>query len=385
MKCWLIATGLLLMSCRPVTESIANEPYLFESDGIELEALLVYQSHDAIWGFDFLPDGKILFTERKGKLKIFDPESSGVIEIKGIPEVATRNQGGLLDVLVHRRFEDNRLIFLTYSASSGDAMTTVLARARLDGEALDDFKVLFAAEPPAQADYHFGSRVVIDRSGHLFLSVGDRGNRDQAQNLSSHHGKIIRLQQDGSVPEDNPFVAEPDAKPEIWSYGHRNIQGLTIHPQSGELWAQEHGPRGGDEINRIKKGQNYGWPVVTYGREYWGPKIGEGVEKDGMISPVHYWVPSIAPSGLTFYTGKKIPHWQGNLFSGALALTHLNRLVFDNQRRVVKEERLLGALNKRIRAVKQGPDELLYFSTDDGALIRVGPVAPSVGGALESP
>lgn len=383
MKSLIIALGLLLISCKPISDTIAKEPYLFQSDDVELEALVIYEGKDAIWGFDFLPDGKILFTERRGRINIFDPQTSELAEVSGAPEVAARNQGGLLDVLVHPRFAENHIIYLTYSAFIDEGMSTVLARAELDnGDVLTDFKVLFTAQPTADADHHFGSRVVMSRAGYLYVSVGDRGSRDQAQNLGSHFGKILRLKQDGSVPEDNPFISTPGAKPEIWSYGHRNVQGMAVHPQTGEIWAQEHGPRGGDEINLIKKGHNYGWPIVTRGREYWGPRIGEGFEKEGMTSPVHYWVPSIAPSGLAFYQGKKIPHWQGSLFSGALVLTHLNRLVIADNK-VIKEERLLGALNKRVRAVKQGPDELLYISTDDGALIQIRPVGKGEDSPVE--
>ncbi len=375
MKCWIIALGILLASCKPLSDTIAKEPYLFQSDDVELEAVAIYQGKDSIWSFDFLPDGKIIFTEREGRLRLLDPKTLNAVEVSGVPNVAARNQGGLLDVYLHPRFSENRIVYLTYSADVGEGMTTRLARAELDADTLVNLTVLFSAEPPNNNDHHFGSRVVMSRAGNLYLSVGDRGERDQAQNLGSHYGKILRLKQDGSVPDDNPFLTEPGAKPEIWSYGHRNVQGLTIHPRTGEIWSQEHGPRGGDEINLIKKGRNYGWPVVTHGREYWGPTIGEGVEKKGMKSPIHYWVPSIAPSGLTFYDGKKIPHWQGSLFSGSLVLTHLNRLVVDNHA-VIKEERLLSALNKRVRAVRQGPDELLYFSTDDGSLVQIRPVEP---------
>lgn len=375
MKSWIFAVSLLLIACQPSKEIAANEPYLFSSDGVELEARVIYQGNDVIWGFDFLPDGQIIFTERQGRLKIFDPVTSKTFEIYGVPKVAAQNQGGLLDVCLHPSFIDNRIVYLTYSAAIDGGMTTVLARGELEHDKLKNMTSLFTTQPPADADWHFGSRVVMDKHGYLFFSVGDRGARGQAQKLSSYYGKILRIKQDGSVPTDNPFYAMAGAKPEIWSYGHRNIQGLAIESKTGSLWAQEHGPRGGDEINRIKKGGNYGWPVVTYGREYWGPAIGEGVAKEGMESPIHYWVPSIAPSGLTFYDGDKIPHWQGNLFSGALGLTHLNRLAIAKGS-VIREERLLKSLKKRIRSIRQGPDELLYFSTDDGALIEVRPVEP---------
>ncbi|MGR9116160.1 MAG: PQQ-dependent sugar dehydrogenase [Gammaproteobacteria bacterium] len=372
MKLWIIAVSLMLMSCQPSSETVMKEPYLFSSNDVDLEARIIYQGYDAIWGFDFLPDGKIIFTEKKGRLKIFDPVSSETIEIGGVPSVAAKNQGGLLDIGLHPGFVDNPIVYLTYSATVGDGLATVLARGKLEGDKLTNLTTLFTAGPPADTDYHFGSRVVIDRNGYVFLSVGDRGQRDQAQSLNSYYGKILRFKHDGSIPRGNPFVSVSGAKPEIWSYGHRNIQGLAIEPETGALWAQEHGPRGGDEINLIKKGSNYGWPVVTYGREYWGPEIGEGVVKKGMESPVHFWVPSIAPSGLGFYEGGRIPNWQGSLFSGSLALTHLNRLVV-SKGKVIKEERLLKSLKKRIRSVKQGPDELLYFSTDDGALFQVRP------------
>ena len=268
MKSWIIAFSLLLISCQPNSEKVAKEPYLFRSGDVELEARVLHQGKDVIWGFDFLPDGKIIFTERQGRLKIFDPKSSEAIEVGGVPRVAVRNQGGLLDIYLHPKFMDNRIVYLTYSANVGDGMTTVLAQGELESHTLKNLTILFTALPPTDTDWHFGGRVVMDQKGYLFLSVGDRGARDKAQMLSSYYGKILRINQDGSVPADNPFRSVAGAKPEIWSYGHRNIQGLAIHPKNGELWAQEHGPRGGDEINLIRKGGNYGWPVVTYGREY---------------------------------------------------------------------------------------------------------------------
>jgi glucose/arabinose dehydrogenase len=277
----------------------------------------------------------------------------------------------MLDVLAHPDFGKNQTIFFSFSKKVTDGYTTVISRAKVKGDKLSSMKEIFVARPANSKTHHFGSRLVLDKSGYLFFTVGDRGERHKAQSLKAHNGKVLRIHQDGKIPVDNPFRKTKGALGEIWSYGHRNPQGLTIRP-NGELWAQEHGPRGGDEINRIRRAANYGWPVITYGKEYWGPSIGKGTRKVGMRQPRHYWVPSIAPSGLTFYRGEKFKSWKGSLFSGALRGTHLNRLIVEKGK-IIGEERLLEKLGQRIRNVKEGPDGYLYISIDDGKILKLVP------------
>ncbi len=324
------------------------------------------------WGLAFLPDGRMLITEREGRLQLYDPAARRLTEIEGVPDVATGNQGGLLDVLVHPKYAENGWIYFSYSARQGRDRTTRVSRARLSGRRLADLETLFVAEPFHSTQHHFGCRLAIDAAGYLYLSVGDRGRRHAAQDLGTHLGKVIRLHDDGRVPGDNPFAGSDGARPEVWSYGHRNPQGLSFHPETGDLWEHEHGPRGGDEVNVIEPGRNYGWPVVTYGEEYSGGKIGEGTRKAGMEQPRKHYVPSIAPSGMTFYTGDAFPAWKGSLFLGALVLTHLNRLTLENGR-IVGGERLLDDRSLRVRNVTQGPDGLLYLLVDDGMLLRLQP------------
>ncbi|MEQ8697810.1 MAG: PQQ-dependent sugar dehydrogenase, partial [Bauldia litoralis] len=269
-------------------------------------------------------------------------------------------------------FANNRVIYFSYSEPGPGGAGTAVARARLDGNRLTRLKVLFTMEPKANTVQHFGSRLVIGRDGHLFITIGERGQRARAQDPSVNRGQVIRINRDGSIPKDNPFVGRAGHRPEIWSFGHRNPQGAALNPATGRLWIHEHGARGGDEINIPKAGKNYGWPVISYGRHYSGAKIGVGARKAGMEQPIHYWDPSIAPSGMAFYTGDKFPAWKGNLFVGALAQQMLVRLTLDGQK-VVKEERLLKDLGERIRDVRQGPDGYLYVLTDagDGRLLRI--------------
>jgi glucose/arabinose dehydrogenase len=334
------------------------------------------------WSVAFLPDferdGRVLVTERAGRLRIVSREGRIGPALEGVPRVAAGGQGGLLDVVLDPRFVDNRFVYLSYSEPASqpgeDGNGTAVARARLDGERLVDSQVIFRQRPKYAGNAHFGSRLVFDRGGRLFVTLGDRFNlRDAAQRLDNHIGKVVRIDPQGGVPADNPFVGRAGALPEIWSYGHRNIQGAALHPQTGELWTHEHGPQGGDEVNVDLAGANYGWPVITQGREYGsGRKIGEGTEKAGIEPAVTTWVPSIAPSGMAFVTGGRYPGWSGNLFVGALRAELLVRLELDG-RRVVREERLLDTLFQRVRDVRQGPDGFLYLLTDsaDGRLIRV--------------
>lgn len=331
------------------------------------------------WGMAFLPDRSILVTERPGRLRLIrDGRISA--PITGVPEVRARGQGGLLDVALDPDFVSNRTIYLSYAEPrQGGNGATAVARAALNdaGTALSDVRVIWRQEPAYSGNNHWGSRLVFGRDKTLFITTGDRFNqRDKAQDLGETLGKVVRINRDGSIPRDNPFVGRDGARPEIWSYGHRNLQGATLHPQSGALWTTEHGARGGDEVNIPQAGRNYGWPVITYGIDYSGLKIGEGTAKSGMEQPVYYWDPSIAPSGLIVYTGDAFPAWRGNLISGALAAGVLVRLTLSGDR-VTGEERMLEDLGERVRDVEQGPDGFIYLLSDspDGRLWRVRPAS----------
>jgi glucose/arabinose dehydrogenase len=327
------------------------------------------------WGFAFLPDGRILVTERPGRVRIVDRNGTLSESLGGVPAVAARGQGGLLDVAIDPRFADNRLVYLSYAEPADDGRSgTAVARGRLGDGRLEDVQVIYRQTPKVRSNMHFGSRLVFDREGRLFITQGDRySQRPHVQDLSSTIGKIVRINADGSVPRDNPFVGRQNARPEIWSYGHRNIQAAALHPQTGQLWTVEHGARGGDELNRPEAGKNYGWPVITYGVDYSGARIGEGTARQGMEQPVYYWDPVIAPSGMTFYTGDAFPNWRGSAFVGSLNPGALVRLSIDNGR-VTREERYLGDVG-RVRDVQQGPDGLLYLVTDadNGRLLRISP------------
>ncbi len=326
------------------------------------------------WGLAFLPDGRMLVTERPGRVRLVEPDGRLSPPLDGVPTVWARGQGGLLDVVLAPDFAQSRTIYLSYAEPDrGDAGTAV-ARARLGAGALENVTVIFRQEPKVSSGVHFGSRLVFARDGLLFITTGERGRREDSQNLGRHMGKVIRVRPDGSVPADNPFTRRPGVRPEIWSYGHRNLQGAALHPQTGQLWTVEHGARGGDEVNAPKAGRNYGWPVITYGRDYSGSKIGEGTAKAGMEQPIHYWDPSIAPSGMTFYTGDRFPAWRGNLFVGSLKFGLLVRLALRGEQ-VTGEERLLEGLGARVRDVRQGPDGYLYLLTDEsnGRILRIEP------------
>ncbi len=345
----------------------------YESEGQKFDYEVMSQTSGVIWGFDFLNDGRIIFTEREGKIKIFDPKTKAVSVVKGAPPVWAKGQGGLLDVRVHPT--EKSKIYLSYVEPIETGGTTALAMAELRGLELVQFKKFFSAIKWNEESEHFGSRIEFDRKGHLFATIGERQARDQVQALDFHTGKIIRLNENGSIPKDNPYVGKSGTKPEIWSRGHRNQQGLVMNHETGELWEAEMGPQGGDEINLIKREGNYGWPVVTYGREYSGPKIGEGTRKVGMEDPVVYWVPSISPSAVTLYTGNAFPKWKGSLFVGTLSGTHLRRIVM-NEKKVSTQEELLKDLRLRIRNVRTGPEGFLYLSTDDGKIARLKPSVP---------
>jgi glucose/arabinose dehydrogenase len=328
------------------------------------------------WALAFLPDGRIVVTERPGRLRIVDRSGHLSEPLAGVPPVFAQGQGGLLDVALDPHFAENRTLYLSYAEpGSGNVAGTAVARARLGDARLDDVQVIYRQEPKVSGGNHFGSRLVFRSDGTLFVTQGERFNyRQQAQDLSDDLGKIVRINVDGSVPKDNPFVGRSGARSEIWSYGHRNVQAATLHPETGQLWTVEHGARGGDELNHPEAGKNYGWPVITYGVDYSGAHIGEGTAKAGMEQPVYFWDPVIAPSGMTFYTGDVFGQWKGSLFVGSMTPGCLVRLVLENGK-VTREERYLGDLHERIRDVQQGPDGMLYLVTDNqnGRVLRVAP------------
>ena len=338
------------------------------------------------WAVAFLPEGRFLVTERPGRMRVIEADGRKGDALQGLPDVVSRGQGGLLDVMVDADFGRNRSLYFCYSEPGVGGNSTALARATLsdDRTRLQNVQVIFSARPKVASNAHFGCRITESQTldkpdGLLFMTLGERFVRkDDAQRLDNHHGKIIRIAKDGRVPADNPYVKQAGALPEIWSYGHRNPQGLSVAPD-GTLWAHEHGPQGGDEINLIAPGRNYGWPVITYGENYGGGTIGTGLTaKDGMTQPLHYWVPSIAPSGMVFLSSKRYGQaWQGNLFVGSLKFAYLNRIELSTpfKGNVLREHKLLADVGERIRDVREGPDGLLYVLTDHprGRLIRLLP------------
>jgi aldose sugar dehydrogenase len=317
-----------------------------------------------------------MVTERPGRLRVVTAKGEVSDPVSGLPEVFGLGQGGLLDVILHPDHASNGWIYMSYARPADAGHRTAVLRARLVETALRDVETIFVAKNPNSGGRHFGSRLAFGRDGKLYVSVGERGSPDQAQNLSNHNGTVLRLNDDGSIPADNPFIDRKGALPSTFTYGHRNPQGMAVHPDRGEIWVHEHGPKGGDEVNLLKAGANFGWPLVTFGRSYAGFSIGEGSSKPGLAAPLHHWTPSIAPSGMTFYTGDAFPAWRGNLFVGSLKFRYLARMVLDGTR-VVSEERLLEDQFGRVRDVRQGPDGLIYLLSDenDGQLVRLQPAS----------
>jgi glucose/arabinose dehydrogenase len=370
-----------LTGCSPQAGSIEPSGDVPEASGWRTEVIASGLVHP--WAIAWLPDGSALITERPGRLRLLrdgrlDPEP-----ITGVPNVCSDcGQGGLLDVALHQDFAQNQLVYLTFAEGNNDANRTALARGRLDGKRLRDVEVIFRNADSKSGGQHFGSRLVWLADNTLLMSIGDGGNpptafagdviRKQAQNLGTHFGKVVRLTDDGRAPADNPFAERAGAKPEVYSYGHRNIQGMVRDPASGRVWANEHGSRGGDELNRIEAGNNYGWPEVTYSMEYWGPRISDETSRPDVTEPILVWTPSKAPSGLALYTGTEFPAWQGDLFSGALKFQQVRRLDLEGGR-IVGEQKL--SIGQRVRDVRQGPDGGLYILTDeaDGQLLRIVP------------
>lgn len=378
-----MSIGTAMMFCLaglPLAVPAAALDQTFKTEKTTIRVETVASGLEHPWGLAFLPDGSMLVTERPGFLRIVTGQGSVGDAIYGVPAADARSQGGLLDVALDPGFAENRLIYLSYSEPGEDGTNgTAVARGHLTQSQpprLRDVEIIFRQQPKLHSTNHFGSRLVFDRDGHLFITLGDRQKeafRAQAQEPGSHLGKIVRIWPDGTVPDDNPFVGEKAARPEIWSYGHRNPQGAALNPETGALWITEHGPRGGDEVNIPEPGRNYGWPVVSYGINYNGTPVGTGAHSaPGMEEPVHYWVPSIGPSGMAFYTGDAIPEWKGDLFVGGLAIPQLARLEWDGDE-IVHDEAMLRDLGLRIRDVRQGPDGALYLLTGakDGQILRV--------------
>jgi glucose/arabinose dehydrogenase len=350
----------------------------FSSEKLEFSVAKVVEGLAHPWGMAFMPNGDILITERIGRLRIVRDDELDPVPVAGVPRVALGGQGGMLDIALHPQFSENRLIYLSYAGLGKGGKGTEVARARFVEDRLIELETILEVKPKTSGGRHFGSRLLFGPDGYLYVTTGERGMRNRAQDLSDLAGKVIRISDNGEVPSDNPFVGQSGVRPEIYTYGNRNPQGLTIHPYTGQIWEAEHGPKGGDEINVLKAGSNYGWPVITFGRSYAGGAIGEGTHKTGMEQPLRYWVPSISPSGMTFYAGKQFPLWHGNLFLGALSGRALVRLETDGTE-IVHEERLLEDLGERIRDVRQGPKGHLYLLTDasNGALLRLDPIRTS--------
>ena len=343
----------------------------FESAGMQLELEEILRTGEVIWAMDFIDPNTLIFTERTGQLKLLDLKSKSVTLISGSPEVMQTPSGGLFDVLVDPDFSSNRQVYFTYVKAVAQGSAIALASGRLEGSEIVDLADLFVANNGSDDHAHWGSRVAMDEQRYLYMTVGERHVPDNAQNLGSHSGKVLRFNADGSVPDDNPFVDHENALPEIWTLGHRNPQGLLVHPQDGQLYEQEHGPTGGDEINVLEPGLNYGWPVITWGENIWGGQKALGTTRPGMEQPLHYFLSNIAPSGMTFYFGERLPGWQGNLLSSTLR-GYLHRLVFKDGQ--VEEERLLEDWRERMRDVVVGPDGLVYLATESGAIARLVPV-----------
>ncbi|MDH5748079.1 MAG: PQQ-dependent sugar dehydrogenase [Rhodospirillales bacterium] len=351
----------------------------YKSEHYTLRAVTVARGLEYPWGLAFLPDGGMIVTEREGRIRLVAKDGKLSPPLENVPKVYDSGQGGMLDIALGPDFPRDQTIYFSYAEPGSGGAGTAVARARLDRAEnhLTNLKVIFRQQPKTTGGRHFGSRLVFARDGKLFITVGERGERDRAQDFSINRGQVIRINSDGSIPADNPFVGKTGYRPEVWSYGHRNPQGAALHPESGKLWTIEHGAQGGDEINIPRAGRNYGWPIIAYGRHYSGEPIGEGTHKSGLEQPIHYWDPSIAPSGMVFYTGDKFPKWKGSLLVGALKFQLVSRLELNGEK-IIREERMLNELGERIRDVRQGPDGFVYLLTDsgDGRILRIEPAGP---------
>ncbi len=363
----------LILVCTPLivtAQTFSSSDHRFRLD-------TVAEGLEHPWALTFLPNGDLLVTERAGRLRIIHKGELVAKAVSGVPDLVVAGQGGLLDIVLHPDFNDNRLLMLSYAHQTSAGMTTRVARAEYQDGQLSNVEVIFEALPRSNTSRHFAGRMVFDEDHNLYVSVGDRGEMERAQATDDDAGGVHRLTIDGSPAPDNPFLGDSSVRDTFYSYGNRNIQGMTVHPETGEIWSHEHGPRGGDEINVIRAGTNYGWPEITYGIGYSGVPITDKTEQDGMAQPLHYWDPSIAPSGMAFYTGDEFPAWQGDLFVGALKMQKLVRLSIENGE-VTEEEDLLEDFGSRIRDVRMGPDGSLWLLTDesDGQVIRLRPAEP---------
>ena len=348
---------------------------IIHSENVAFELEEVIDGLGIPWGLAFISNTHILITEREGSVKVLNTQSKTLTPVQGAPAVLAEGQGGLLDVAVPPDFTVGDWIYFTLVRDKDDQGVTVLARAKLKSNKLVQWQDLLETESATDTGRHFGSRITFDEKGYVYFGVGDRGERPNSQDLTNHAGSVMRLYRDGRVTQDNPFNQRTDVPPEIWSYGHRNPQGMAYDDTHKRLWLIEHGPRGGDEINLVLPGRNYGWPLISYGKEYWGPlAVGEGTHREGMEQPIKQYTPSIAPGSLLLYTGNAFPAWRDNLFSGALKLRHLNRVTLSADGKAIGEERLLTELDERIRALAQGPKGWLYFSTDSGKIYVIKPV-----------
>lgn len=370
---FLVAGALALSTAAP---AIANE--VMSSEKHRFTVSSVAKGLDNPWGLAFLPGGGMIVTEREGPVRLVSADGKIGEPLTGMPEVRSSGQGGTLDVAIDPNFADNQQIYVSFSEPGDGGVGTAVLRATLNASAnaLENPRIIFRQFPKSYGGRHFGSRLVFSPDGTLFITTGDRGERDRVQDKKINRGQVIRLNTDGSVPKNNPFAGGGDWRPEVWSMGHRNIQGAALNPATGKLWTHEHGARGGDEINIPQAGKNYGWPIISYGTHYSGDKIGIGTARSGLEQPIYYWDPSIAPSGMAFYTGETFPGWKGSLFVGALRGRMLVRLTLDGDK-VVSEERLLTNMGARIRDVRQGPDGAVYLLTDssNGEILKLTPAS----------
>jgi glucose/arabinose dehydrogenase len=383
------ATAPTLESAEAPTDTDTSLAQEQNAAPVNVEQVTVAENLEHPWGMAWLPDGSLLVTERPGRLRLIQGGQLDPTPISGVPEVLDVGQGGLLDIAIHPRFEENRWVYFTYAHGTRNANHTRVARAEFDGSSLTNWTVIFEVNRDKPNGQHFGSRMTWLPDETLLVSIGDGGNppveldgdliRNQAQNLSTHLGSIVRINDDGSIPDDNPFINQTGADPAIWSYGHRNIQGLAIDPETNQVWSTEHGARGGDELNRIEGGENYGWPVVTHSEEYSGGPISSERSRPDMVDPYIVWTPAKAPSGLAIYRGDRFPQWQGQLFAGGLQSQDVRRIELDAQGNVINQDPIV--IGSRVRDVRQGPDGLLYVLTDEanGRLIRLQPEESTAG------
>lgn len=373
----LLAAAPLALVALTACAHAQEAPFDTETGPVAVETVADGLEHP--WALAFLPDGRYLVTERPGRMRIVEADGGLSEPLSGVPEVFAQGQGGLLDLALHPDFVDNALVYFTFAHPEGGAAGTAVARARLaaegDAPRLEDVEIVYSMSDKDGSGRHFGSRLAFAGDGTVFFSIGDRGTMERAQDPLDPAGTVMRIEEDGSIPDDNPFLDDPDVDDRIWSWGHRNIQGMAVHPETGVVWTHEHGPRGGDEINIPLAGENHGWPIVTHGIDYSGAVIGEGdSEREGLVSPLYHWTPSIAPSGMAFQDGDAFPEWRGDILVGALAGTALHRVSLDGEE-IVGDEPMLAELGARIRDVRTGPDGLVYLLTDDsnGRLLRLSP------------